>query len=104
VGILGYPVLMDGGTITAPNLAIWTPDAGYTVENEGVAPDVAVEQTPSEVAAGRDPQLLAGVAYVMEQLRKSPPRQAVRPPAPDKSGHGAPAGGAAGGAPGGGGR
>jgi tricorn protease len=97
VGILGYPVLMDGGTITAPNLAIWTPDAGFTVENEGVAPDIAVEQTPSEVAAGRDPQLLAGVAYVMEQLRKNPPAQAARPPAPDKSRHGAPAAGLPGG-------
>jgi tricorn protease len=94
VGILGYPVLMDGGTITAPNLAIWTPDAGFTVENEGVAPDIAVEQTPAEVAAGRDPQLLAAVAWVMEALRKAPPPTAVRPPAPDKSAHGAPARGA----------
>ncbi|MEP6765709.1 MAG: PDZ domain-containing protein, partial [Gemmatimonadaceae bacterium] len=24
VGVLGFPVLMDGGSITAPNLAIWT--------------------------------------------------------------------------------
>ena len=28
VGILGFPVLMDGGAITAPNLAIWTPEGG----------------------------------------------------------------------------
>ena len=26
VGILGFPVLMDGGSVTAPNLAIWTRD------------------------------------------------------------------------------
>ena len=25
VGILGFPVLMDGGSVTAPNLAFWTP-------------------------------------------------------------------------------
>ena len=25
VGILGFPVLMDGGGVTAPNLAFWTP-------------------------------------------------------------------------------
>src|SRR6185312_14991835 len=31
VGILGFPILMDGGTITAPNLAIWTPDGGWVV-------------------------------------------------------------------------
>ncbi len=36
VGILGFPVLMDGGTVTAPNLAIFTDD-GWVVENEGVA-------------------------------------------------------------------
>ncbi|MGZ4778854.1 MAG: S41 family peptidase, partial [Thermoanaerobaculia bacterium] len=56
VGILGFPVLMDGGSVTAPNLAIWTED-GFIVENEGVAPDVEVEQTPKDVIAGRDPQL-----------------------------------------------
>jgi hypothetical protein len=31
---------MDGGTITAPNLAIWTPEEGWIVENEGVAPGI----------------------------------------------------------------
>src|SRR5256885_2247451 len=41
VGILGFPVLMDGGGVTAPNLAIWTPD-GFGVEDEGVPPDVEV--------------------------------------------------------------
>ena len=45
VGTLGFPVLMDGGMVTAPNLAIWTED-GWVVENEGVPPDVEVEQTP----------------------------------------------------------
>ena len=47
VGVLGFPVLMDGGTITAPNLAIWTPEDGWVVENAGVAPDLEVEQTPA---------------------------------------------------------
>ena len=36
VGILGFPELMDGGGITAPNLAIWTED-GWVVENRGRA-------------------------------------------------------------------
>jgi tricorn protease len=36
VGILGYPVLMDGGMITAPNVGIWTKD-GFVVENVGVS-------------------------------------------------------------------
>ena len=60
VGILGFPVLMDGGTITAPNFAIWTPEGGWVVENEGVPPDIEVEQTPADVINGHDPQLEKG--------------------------------------------
>ena len=85
VGILGFPVLMDGGQITAPNFAIWTPDEGWVVENEGVAPDIEVDQTPAEVIAGRDPQLERAIAVVMEELRKSPPKAVARPAYPDKT-------------------
>ena len=46
---------MDGATITAPNLAIWDAEKGWVVENEGVPPDIEVEQTPADVIAGRDP-------------------------------------------------
>src|SRR5207302_5443076 len=53
VGILGFPVLMDGGMVTAPNLAIWT-EEGFVVENEGVPPDIEVEQNPADVIAGRE--------------------------------------------------
>jgi len=85
VGILGFPVLMDGGTITSPNLAIWTPDGGYIVENEGVAPDIAVEQTPKDVIAGKDPQLDRAIGWVMEELRKNPPAMPKRPVFRDKT-------------------
>ncbi|HET7217270.1 MAG TPA: PDZ domain-containing protein [Vicinamibacterales bacterium] len=82
VGILGFPVLMDGGTITAPNLAIWTPEDGWVVENEGVPPDVEVEQTPADVIAGRDPQLEKAIELVMAELKKSPPSKPSRPAYP----------------------
>ncbi len=85
VGILGFPPLMDGGIVTAPNLAIWTPDGGFIVENEGVAPDIAVEQTPKDVIAGHDPQLERAIAWVQEELRKNPPKAVKRPPYPDKT-------------------
>ncbi len=82
VGILGYPVLMDGASITAPNLAFWTPEEGFGVENVGVPPDVDVEQTPAEVIAGRDPQLEKAIEIVLEQLKKNPPVTPKRPPFP----------------------
>jgi len=81
VGIMGFPGLLDGGFVTAPNLAIWTTD-GWIIENEGVAPDIEVEQTPAEVIAGRDPQLEKAIEVVMEQLRASPPQEPTRPPYP----------------------
>ena len=81
VGILGFPELMDGGFVTAPNLAIWTKD-GFIVENVGVPPDIEVEQTPAEVIEGHDPQLEKAIEVVMEQLRENPPEEPVRPPYP----------------------
>jgi tricorn protease len=83
VGILGFPVLMDGGRVTAPNLGIWTED-GWIVENEGVPPDIEVEQWPAEVAAGHDPQLEKAIQVVMEELKANPPKKLVRPPFPIK--------------------
>jgi tricorn protease len=82
VGILGFPILMDGGSITAPDLAIWTPDGGWVVENQGVPPDVDVEQTPADVIAGRDPQLEKAIEVVKAQLTAQPPVQPHRPPYP----------------------
>ncbi|MCG6928887.1 MAG: PDZ domain-containing protein [Acidobacteria bacterium] len=82
VGVLGFPVLMDGGIVTAPNLAIWTPEEGFTVENEGVPPDVEVEQTPKDVIAGRDPQLEKAIEIVMEQIGPEPRADPERPPYP----------------------
>ncbi|HVL67524.1 MAG TPA: PDZ domain-containing protein [Vicinamibacterales bacterium] len=82
VGVLGFPVLMDGGSISAPNLAIFTDEEGYIVENEGVAPDVEVEQTPADVIAGRDPQLEKAIEIVMAELQKNPPKKVTRPTDP----------------------
>ena len=83
VGILGFPVLMDGGSVTAPNLAIWTED-GFIVENQGVPPDIEVEQTPKDVIAGRDPQLEKAIEVILEQLEQNPPALPARPPFPDR--------------------
>jgi tricorn protease len=84
VGTLGFPVLMDGGVITAPNLAIWTPEEGWVVENEGVPPDIEVEQTPKDVIAGRDPQLERAIQVALEQLKKEAPAKPTRPAYPER--------------------
>jgi tricorn protease len=73
---------MDGGFVTAPDLAIFTND-GWVVENAGVPPDIEVEQDPAAVAAGKDPQLDRAIEVVLTELTKSPPPKApARPPFP----------------------
>ncbi len=81
VGTLGFPVLMDGGVVTAPNLAIWTED-GFIVENVGVPPDVEVEQYPADVIAGRDPQLEKAIEIILKDLEENPPKKHRKPAFP----------------------
>ncbi len=81
VGILGFPEFIDGGSVTAPNLAIWT-DEGFIVENTGVAPDIEVEQWPADIINGRDPQLEKAIEVALKELEKNPPVEPVRPPYP----------------------
>lgn len=84
VGTLGYPVLMDGGYITAPNVGFWTEKDGFAIENEGVAPDIKVEQTPKLLIEGKDPQLDRAIDEIMKELKKNPPAKLKRPKFPNK--------------------
>jgi len=86
VGILGYPDLMDGGTITSPNLAFWTPEDGFAIENVGIPPDIEVDPTPRDFMAGRDPVLDKALEVVLKQLDANPPPVPKRPAYPVKAG------------------
>src|SRR5258707_14615737 len=78
VGVLGFPEFLDGGSVTAPNLGIWTKD-GFIVENVGVAPDIDVDQLPSEGIKGNDPQLQKAIEVALKELEKNPPVTPTRP-------------------------
>jgi tricorn protease len=80
VGISGYPPLLDGGRITSPNFGVFDLNGNYIIENEGVAPDVFVEQTPKELLNGRDPQLERTVQILLEEM-KAYPYQEIKKPA-----------------------
>ncbi len=81
VGVLGFPNLMDGGFITAPNLAIWN-ENGWIVENRGIEPDIEVEQLPEMCLEGKDPQLEKAIEVVLKDLQKNPIHPPKRPPYP----------------------
>ncbi len=82
IGISGNPSLADGGSILASTFRFMDTDNEWAVENEGVAPDYEVIDRPELVAAGQDPTLEAAVAYLLEELEKTPPPEVKAPPAP----------------------
>ena len=83
VGILGFPEFIDGGGVTAPNLAFYD-ENGFGIENVGTPPDVEVEQWPAEVIKGRDPQLEKAIEIVLEELKKNTPKTISRPAHPTR--------------------
>jgi tricorn protease len=79
VGIGGYPLLIDGGFVTAPRYAIYGLKGEWEVEGHGIPPDVEVQELPKDVAAGHDAQLERAVSIALEQLKDHP---VVEPPVP----------------------
>jgi tricorn protease len=65
--------LLDGGFAGTPNLAFYTTNGAWDVENHGVPPDIEVEYEPKAVRAGHDPQLEKAVEVVLDLLKKNPP-------------------------------
>ncbi|MCU1264337.1 MAG: peptidase [Acidobacteria bacterium] len=77
------PLFVDGGSMIAPRGGFFTRDNKWAVENEGVGPDIDVENWPKDVIAGRDPQLERAVAEALRQLKEHPVDRATKePPSP----------------------
>jgi tricorn protease len=77
------PPFIDGGSMIAPRGGFFTREGKWAVENEGVAPDVDIENWPRDVIAGRDPQLERAVQEAMRMLKERPvDRSAKEPPPP----------------------
>ena len=83
IASFGAPPLMDGGGHTAPDAAIYGLDGEWEVENAGVAPDIEVEFDPAAWRQGRDPQLERAVEYLLDELKKNPPKQYKLPAYPN---------------------
>jgi tricorn protease len=87
IGISANPPLMDGGRVTVPFFRFFDPDMNWSVENEGVAPDIVVELDPIATNAGRDSQLEAGIAEILAQLDTFQPVVPLKaPPLPTRLG------------------
>jgi len=86
IGISRGIPMMDGGSVTAPEIAFWSPEQGgqWIVENHGVDPDYEVRQRPDLVREGHDPQLEKAIELVKEALKTYKPLP-PRPKYPQKN-------------------
>ena len=75
VGIWPRHLLVDGTVTTQPEFGFWFEDVGFGVENYGTDPDIEVDITPQDHAAGRDTQLERGLAEIRKILKKVKPRR-----------------------------
>ena len=88
-GVVGiYPSrtpLIDGGRTMVPEAGSAGADGEWVIEGHGVEPDVVVENDPSAVLAGRDPQLEKAALLLLEKLETDPRPLFERPAAPVKT-------------------
>jgi tricorn protease len=57
----------------------------WAIENEGVAPDIEVENTPAAENAGHDLQLERAVQEALKLLERNPPPRTPRPGPPNRT-------------------
>ena len=74
--------MVEGGTLTAPDNAVFDPiNNAWVAENEGVPPDIEVLLDAKSAAAGRDPQLERAVQETLLLIQaQGGPRRVVPPP------------------------
>ena len=70
--------LIDGTTVRRPFRGWYLPD-GTDMESAGAVPDVIVDRTPMQEAAGEDAQLQAAVHRLLRDLPAHPPQVSPKP-------------------------
>lgn len=91
-GITGNPGIMDGGYIYPPQFSIYNLDSEWNIEKYGVPPDIEVDNLPTKVVEGHDPQLEKAVEVLMQKIKNNPeskhlelpPKPPYNPPYPKK--------------------
>lgn len=84
VGINVRHFLADNTLVTQPEFAMHLADNGWGLENHGVDPDIEVDYTPQDHAAGVDPQLRRGIEEALARLEDEPSDRFSLHPFPSK--------------------
>ena len=85
IGIEVHQRLIDRGTVTPPQFGLYGLERTWLIEGHGVDPDVEVQNLPGDVVRGKDAQLDAAIALLMERIAEDPKEVPQVPAYPDKS-------------------
>ena len=84
VGTWDTPPFIDKGRMVAPRGGYYDLNGKWSIEGEGIAPDYEVQQNPSDVLRGRDPQLERAVEEALKLMKTQGVELKPEPPAPVK--------------------
>lgn len=82
VGVSMFIELLDGSTLTAPDYRIYDEYGNWVVENEGIEPDIVIEQNSLELSKGKDTQLMKAVEVLMQKIKEDPKNSPKHKPFP----------------------
>jgi tricorn protease len=85
IGIFGLGKLIDGGNIYVPQFGTASAAGEWTIEGEGVSPDIEVDNPPEAVLRGEDPQLDRAIQEALQRLATQPGILPPRPADPVKT-------------------
>jgi len=85
IWLSGVNTLSDGGIARAPMSGVYGPEGKWLIEQEGVNPDIVVDNLPHATFQGRDAQLEAAIEYLKKKIAEDPRLVPKPPPYPRKA-------------------
>jgi len=71
IGIRGSLPFLDGGYLMRPEFAHFGLDGRWVLENEGMSPDIEVDNHPAKVMDGIDEQLNKAIEVILEDIKSN---------------------------------
>jgi len=72
IWLSGNNTLTDGGIARAPMMGVYGAEGKWLIEQEGVIPDIIVDNLPHATFSGQDAQLDAAIAYLQKKIAEDP--------------------------------
>lgn len=79
IAVRAFTPMLDGGYIYVPVGGMYDLNSKFIIENQGVIPDIEIDNLPKDVIAGKDPQLDKAIELVLKAMKDYKPWRAPKP-------------------------